>query len=228
MELGTNKVFGYEMLLRSKEIENPEYLFKLAEKQDKLFDLDMHSVGIAFDTINQHKLMFEGIHLFVNILPSTIGNPTSLTKLNMLKSKLKSNVKNVVFEITEEKKEEELMMCKSMVGDMKEQGFMVALDDIGKGDSTLPYVLELEPNIIKLDRYYAQELSNKPKKQKAIELMIKLFGDDTMIILEGLEQEQDVITAKRLGIRYGQGYVLGRPQPLDYYFSRSAGREIVY
>lgn len=100
---------------------------------------------------------------------------------------------------------------------MKKQGFLIALDDLGKGDSTLAYAIELKPHIVKLDHHFSVNLANDEDKQKAIEEIIQLLGEDTTIILEGLEKEVDLLTAKALGIRYAQGYVLGRPQPLDYY-----------
>lgn len=220
IDITTNQVFGYEMLLRSKEIESPEQLFAYAEKQNKLFDLDILSIERAFQTINDSQSMLEGLHLFINILPSTIGNPASLSILQRIKSSLNFNINNIVFEITEERKEAELMMCKHMVGDIKNQGFLIALDDIGKGDSTLPYVIELEPNIVKLDRYFSKDLANNQKKQKLIEMIVSFLGDDTMIILEGLENDEDLLTAQALGIQLAQGYVLGKPRPLDYYLSK--------
>ena len=134
VDLPNNKVFGYEMLLRSKEIKSPEMLFKIAEKQNLLFELDMHSIQKAFETMSTSVSTLDGFHLFINILPSTIGNPLSKEYLTKLKANLKLKKSKIVFEITEAKKEKELMMCKKMVGDMKEQDFLIALDDLGKGD----------------------------------------------------------------------------------------------
>jgi EAL domain-containing protein (putative c-di-GMP-specific phosphodiesterase class I) len=221
IELDTNQVFGYEMLLRSKEINNPELLFKYAEKNNQLYDLDMQSIHKAFEAINESVDTLDGLHLFINILPSTIGNPSSFIQIEQLKSTLKLDSASIVFEITEERKEAELEMCVSMVTDIKNKGFLIALDDIGKGDSTIPYVIELEPNIVKLDQYFSRDLAKSPKKQKAIELMLRLIDNETSLILEGVENEADLQTAKKLGVRYAQGYHLGRPQAINYYLAES-------
>lgn len=216
IDLETNQAFGYEMLLRSDEMGTPDKIFKWAEEQNKLFDLDMRSVTIAFKTINEGISIFDGVHVFINILPTTVENPMSLKNIEQLKPQ-QANVRRVVFEITEDKNGNELATRKAMVSDMKKQGFLIALDDLGKGESALPYVIELEPNIIKLDRYFAIDLATNQRKQRAIKLILQFAGDEAMVILEGLETEEDVATAKKLGIQYAQGFVLGRPQPLEYY-----------
>jgi EAL domain-containing protein (putative c-di-GMP-specific phosphodiesterase class I) len=221
IELDTNQVFGYEMLLRSREISNPELMFKHAKQINELYELDMQSIHTAFDTINNSVDVLDNLHLFINILPSTISNPASLSKLDQLKSNLKSNKATVVFEITEERKEAELPMCVSMVTDIKNKGFLIALDDIGKGESTLPYVIELEPNIVKLDQYFSKDLAISPKKQQAIKLMLRLIDDEAILILEGIENEADLQAAKRLGVRFAQGYHLGKPQDFNYYLANS-------
>ncbi|UOQ48222.1 EAL domain-containing protein [Gracilibacillus caseinilyticus] len=219
VELTTNKVYGYEMLLRSKDMDSPEKIFGYAEKKGKLFDLDMYSINKAFEEINERASELKGKHLFINILPSNIANNFNIQGIEQLKSTLKPTVHNIVFEITEERKEAELLMCKTMVSDMKKQGFLIALDDLGKGDSTIPYAMELEPNIVKLDCYFSQNLAYNLDKQRAIQSIIKLLGDDPIVILEGLEKVEDLYMAKALGIRYAQGYVLGKPGSIDYYLS---------
>jgi EAL domain-containing protein (putative c-di-GMP-specific phosphodiesterase class I) len=72
-DLSTNKVFGYEMLLRSEKVKGPEQIFQYVQEQNKLFDLDMFSIQKAFKTINTELSVLDGVHFFINILPSTIA-----------------------------------------------------------------------------------------------------------------------------------------------------------
>ena len=217
IEMNTNQVFGYEMLLRSKTIPNPELLFRHAKEQNQQLELDLHSIERAFQTINHSNDWFGDLHIFINILPSTIGNPTAVKQIKAWRDTLKLASDKIVFEITEDKKEEELIMCKNMIGNMKKQGFLIAVDDLGKGDSTLAYAIELTPHVVKLDRAFARDLANSSNKQKEIEALVHFFDHDTILILEGIETEADLQAAKKAGIRYVQGYYLGRPQPLQHY-----------
>ena len=216
IEINTNQVFGYEMLLRSKTIQNPELLFHYAKEQNQQMELDLHSIEKAFQTINHSEEWFRDARVFINALPSTIGNVTAVRQIQFWRDTLKLAPDKIVFEITEEKKEDSII-CKHMIGDMKKHGFLIAVDDLGKGDSTLAYAIELTPHVVKLDRAFARDLANSPGRQKEIEALVHFFDKDTILILEGIETEADLQAAKEAGIRYVQGYYLGRPEPLHYY-----------
>ena len=108
-------------------------------------------------------------------------------------------------------------VVKEVTQEIRKEGFLIALDDIGKGESTLRSILEIEPDIAKIDRYFAKNLAECPKKQKALKFMLMLLGEDAEVIVEGFESEADLQKAKELGVPYGQGYFLGRPKPIKYY-----------
>ncbi|MHA6252512.1 EAL domain-containing protein [Oceanobacillus sp. CAU 1775] len=220
IDIKNNHIFGYEMLLRSNEIKNPELLFQYAEQEDLLFDLDMHSIQKAFEAINLSTSDLEGLHIFINIHPSTVRNPITLSQLSKLKADMKLESGKIVFEITEAKKEAELMMCQNMIVNLKNEDFLIALDDLGKGDSTIPYIIELEPHVVKIDRYFSEGLAKSTRKQKVVESLIKLFSDETMYILEGIETEADLEKARELGVRYVQGFYLGKPESFEHYLNQ--------
>ncbi|RIW27423.1 EAL domain-containing protein [Bacillus salacetis] len=69
--------------------------------------------------------------------------------------------------------------------------------------------------MIKFDRYFSQDLSTDSKKQRLLKAIVDFAQGDTSFILEGIETEEDLIAAKDLGIKFGQGYFLGRPEKLE-------------
>lgn len=215
-----NEVFGYELLLRSNQIKNPEILFQQAKEQNQVYELDMHSIQLAFQTMNKYKDWFNDYHLFINVLPATLSKAKALDEIKKWSESSSVPINQIVFEITEDKKEEELIMCQATIGSMKRQGFLIAVDDLGKGDSTLTYAIELKPHVIKLDRKFAKDLANSPLKQKEIEAMGKFFGEGKLLILEGIETEADLVVAKQLGIQYVQGFYLGKPELPSYYINQ--------
>lgn len=217
VDLSANQVLGYEMLLRSEKMGTPAKIFQWAEEENRLFDLDMYSINKAFDTINERKSVLNGFRVFINVLPSTIENPSYVTKLKKMKFIHNPDLSQVVFEITEQEKSEQFFVCKAHVGSVQKQGFLIALDDLKKGDFRFSHVTELKPNVVKLDRYFSSNLSHDLEKQEAIQGIVQFIGDETMLILEGLEEKEDVEAAKKLGIRFGQGFVLGKPKPLSSY-----------
>ncbi|MGY0694728.1 EAL domain-containing protein [Virgibacillus sp. FSP13] len=217
MDLSDAKVYGYEVLLRSEQFPNPEFLFNYAKEQDQLFDLDMKSIHKALTTFNKEAAHLEGLHLFINIFPSTLISPDFHYQLQQLKSEVNISPDSIVFEINEAEKMPDLAVLNRAIMELKRQGFVIAIDDIGKGESSLKTVLELEPNIAKIDRYFTRDLATSPKKQKFIKLMLQLFGGEITIVLEGFECKEDLLTAKAMGVPFGQGFYLGKPKPIRSY-----------
>lgn len=213
----SNKVVGYEMLLRSNRYPNPRELFGYAEQYNQTFDLDMLSIQHAFALINKHYRSLQDLKMFVNVLPTTMNHPEYFTNLQKLQSNLKLGTSKIVFEITEDDKETEMITTQNYVRKLKSQGFLVALDDFGQGDSTIQYVQKLNPHIVKLDRYYTEGLAESFERKTLIDNMLFLLEDSSRFIIEGIETEADLEAAKSLGVRYAQGFYLGRPQRFEHY-----------
>ncbi|WP_430790582.1 EAL domain-containing protein [Virgibacillus flavescens] len=217
VDLKKHKIYGYEVLIRADLFDSPESLFSYASKKNRLFDLDMKSIYMAFVTFKRDTKFMEDAPLFINVFPSTLTNPSFTKNLEKILKTLKVDPKSIVFEINRAEEFSNLSELKVIVSELREQGFSIALDDVGKGESNLLSLLEISPDYAKIDLYFSKDLATNIKKQKLIKLMQDLLGEDTIMILEGLEEEEDLIKAMDLDVIYGQGYFLGKPKPLSYY-----------
>lgn len=220
VDILTNKVIGYELLLRSSKFQNPRLLFNNAKRHGQCYELDMLSIKKAFILINKYHQSLQGLRIFINVLPTTVNHPRFFSNLQRLKSTLKLDTQNIVFEITEDDKESTQKSIQSYVTKLKRLGFLVALDDFGQGDSTIQYVQSLNPHIVKLDRYYTAGLAESFQRQTLIGNMLFLLKGEAEFIIEGVETEADLQTAKSLGVRYAQGFYLGRPKRVEHYISK--------
>lgn len=91
--------------------------------------------------------------------------------------------------------------------------FYLALDDFGAGFSNSALLLEIEPNIVKIDRYFIQKIHENERKYNLVKSFIHLLRvSDTQIACEGIEEEEELELLKSLGSDYGQGYYLGKPE----------------
>jgi EAL domain-containing protein (putative c-di-GMP-specific phosphodiesterase class I) len=94
-------------------------------------------------------------------------------------------------------------------------GVHLAIDDAGAGFSSLRHVLRLEPDLIKLDKSITRNIDKRVRHQSlAAALLTFADGTSASIVAEGIETEAELATLKKLGVPYGQGYYLGRPEPL--------------
>lgn len=202
--LKNNDIIGYEALLRdsSGRWASPVEIFKDAEKKGCRNSLDLMSIKTAFKTFKD-----ESRHLFVNIFPSTLLEADFLPWWD-------TNVPPavpIVMELSENEPVEDWDGLKAATCKLQARGVKIAIDDMGAGYSSFRQWIELEPDFIKLDRYFAEGLSASPRKQKAVRTMVELLSDTAEIIIEGVETEADLGIIKLLEIPYAQGFLLGRP-----------------
>ncbi|WP_051245219.1 GGDEF domain-containing protein [Thalassobaculum salexigens] len=100
-------------------------------------------------------------------------------------------------------------------------GVRLALDDFGQGYSRLRLLHELQPNFVKIDRYFVNGVSADPKRRLFLSRLVDImhvFG--IAMIAEGVETEADFRTCKDLGFDYVQGYLIQKPTTdLDHILS---------
>jgi EAL domain-containing protein (putative c-di-GMP-specific phosphodiesterase class I) len=93
-------------------------------------------------------------------------------------------------------------------------GVRIALDDVGLGQSNYRMMIETRPDYFKADRYLVDGCNKDPYRQAVLESLVSLarrFG--SLVIAEGIEQENDLEEVVRLGIHLVQGYRLSPPVP---------------
>jgi EAL domain-containing protein (putative c-di-GMP-specific phosphodiesterase class I) len=211
-------IFGYEALLRftDESLTNIEEVFEWARKKEKIYELDTISIWYAVDSFPLHRL--NSSLLFINVYPSTVLHLQFKPFIDQLIKKYPQIRDKVVLEINESKIEEDNWKnpeFKKMLMYLKENGFSIALDDIGKGVATFQKIIEMSPNYIKLDRYFSIDLHSTKEKQHFISLLVKFAKNKMGLILEGIEKESDLSQAKLLQVPFVQGYLLGKPQKIN-------------
>lgn len=211
-EVNTMKAFGFEALVRSKLYRNFSAidLFHQAEMQRTLTILDYQLILKA-----QQLFRYKNTHsLFINIFPSTLMDKKFISWWK----EFSSLAPQIVLELSEEEPISDWENLKSVIKVLKKDKVKIAVDDMGEGYSFLKHWLQLEPDYIKLDRCHMTNLINNKTKQKNLEDLVKLIGPSIEIIAEGIEQIGCLEIIKNSGIRYAQGYALGRPAPFDNFY----------
>lgn len=212
------EVFGYEALMRIKDCSNVEIdgVFSKARAQGSLYELDSISVESAVRHFPVRLLNKE--LLFINIFPSTILDERFEPFIKHLRDRYSINPSRIVFELNETIEEELIWgsaVFREKIAALREAGFKIALDDIGKGAATILKIIEHTPDYIKLDRCFSENLSTSKEKQEMIALLLNYTKQKMGLILEGIEREIDLAYARMINVPVVQGYLLGRPQKMD-------------
>ena len=89
---------------------------------------------------------------------------------------------------------------------------LVAIDDVGFGRSCLENLILLEPDIIKIDKRCVKGISRDKSRARSLKRILGVAAVlNTDVVAEGIENEEDLDVLRTLGVKYGQGYLMDRP-----------------
>jgi EAL domain-containing protein (putative c-di-GMP-specific phosphodiesterase class I) len=121
----------------------------------------------------------------------------------------------VVLELTEHVGVDDYSALTEALAGLRRRGVRLAVDDAGSGFASLRHVLNLAPDVIKLDGELVGGLDRDPAR-RALAGALLAFGADigAEVVAEGIETARECAVLRGLGFRLGQGHHLGRPEPL--------------
>ena len=214
IDLKNYTLFGYESLLRASDYSkkfNPGVLFEAASMTGFHSMLDQKARKAAIESrIGQVN---PGLKSFINFLPSTIYNPEfCLQHTFSIINEFGMNPKDLVFEVVETEKIEDVEHLKAVLDVYKREGMKVALDDVGSGFATLEMLTLLKPDYVKIDRSYIDHCDSNIANQQFLNKVLKIAQDIGIYVLaEGIEREEELQYCKEIGFHYAQGYYIGKP-----------------
>ena len=120
----------------------------------------------------------------------------------------------VVLELTERDQIEDLAETRRILSALQGTGVRIAIDDVGTGHSGLSYILKLGVDIIKIDKMFVDALGTDRNSTTIVETLIDLAHNLRMdVVAEGVENFEQVMHLRELGVRSAQGYVFAPPLP---------------
>ncbi len=156
---------GYEGLLRTSHYVNPEETFNLAKTEKQLYELDSRSIHKAALTYHSAGFSKKDGYLFLNVFPSTLTNKNFLPFIKKIITENNYFSQEIIFEISEMEAITDYSRLLKTIDKLKSGGIKFAIDDVGKGNSNLKSIIELDPDFIKLDKYFSYNLYKEPKKK---------------------------------------------------------------
>ena len=133
------------------------------------------------------------------------------------------NSKKVCFEVTETAAIANLSTAIDLITELKDEGFLFALDDFGSGLSSFAYLKTLPVDFLKIDGIFVKDMQTDKVNYamvKAIHEMSAVLDKQT--IAEYVENEAVVELLTEIGVDYGQGFFLGKPEPIENFFAKKS------
>ena len=217
ISLRDGSILGHEALSRitfESEIKNPDMLFTIAEQYNRLWDLELLCRTKALESA--HKFMTPNYNkkLFINVNPHTMHDETfkkGFTKILLEQYEITPN--DIVFEITERNVITDMNNFKETIEHYKSQDYIIAIDDAGAGYSGLNLISDVNPTYIKLDMKLIRNVDKDSLKYALVKGMVEFSNvSNIQLIAEGIETYDELDTIVNLGVQYGQGYFIQKPE----------------
>jgi EAL domain-containing protein (putative c-di-GMP-specific phosphodiesterase class I) len=213
VRLDTLDVLGFEALGRGAHSElstSPSDLFGLAARCRLASELSQLFRTVA---VEEASRLPEGFSIFFNLHPSEMAGDTLIASLREFKRSLRE-AQQVVLEV-HEGVVVDVDTMRWLREQLNELEIGLAYDDFGAGQARLNELAEVPPDFIKLDRSLVRDIDRSVARQDMIQALNRLCEDlEVESIAEGIETEREAAVCRRLGCRFGQGFLFGRPQAL--------------
>ena len=204
VSLPVGEVVGYEGLTRFADGTRPDLAFALAGRLGLGADLEIEAA----------RRILAGAHG----LPEDAWLSLNLSAATLLSVDLRPVVadypRSLMLEITEH----DLVTDYGAVIDAVDRlgGVGLSVDDAGSGYASLRHVYELRPSMVKLDRAWVADIDRDPVRRALIGGLLDFTrATGARLVGEGIERQEEADVLAELGVPFGQGYLFGRPAPID-------------
>jgi diguanylate cyclase (GGDEF)-like protein len=206
------EVVKYEALVRmkdKKEVLSPYYFLDIAKKTKYYPHITRAMIFQAFKEFTDKELSFS-----INIEADDILNEETQ---NFIKNQLENfnDPSRVIFELVESESIHNIAGIKEFIGFIKKQGAKIAIDDFGTGYSNFSYLLDLEPDYLKIDGSLIININTDTKAYNIVKTLVNFAHNlEIKVIAEFIHSEEILAICEELGIDEFQGYLFGKPSPL--------------
>lgn len=214
IDMSTASVIGHEGLIRGpadSPLHSPMKLFNTARKYGMVVELEYLARREVLQSFYNQNATGK---VFLNISPDVLMSKHSrvgetlkyIEEIGLLPQQ-------VVIELTENAPATDYQLLREATHHYRAMGFEIAIDDLGEGFSSLRMWSELRPDYVKIDQHFIHGINNDPLKLQFVRSIQEIATKSgARIVAEGIESEQELSAIRDLGISFGQGYHILRPQ----------------
>lgn len=154
----------------------------------------------------------------VNFSRSSLAQPDFIARLNALCQKYEVDKRYLGIELTETAREPEGVDLKTLIHDLRCEGFQVSIDDFGTEYANLALLSMVEFDVLKLDKSLVDDLASNPKARTVVESIVGICKKmQIRVVAEGIETEEQLAVLRACGVETAQGFLFSKPIPADDY-----------
>lgn len=206
VDLESKAAVGFEGLcrFRSDPQRSPAYWFDVARRLGRSVPLELAALHTVLENVDGIP---DSCFLAVNVSPSTAMAPD-------VREVLLAVDRPLVLEITEHEPFPDGLA--EALKPLRDRGIRLAIDDAGAGYASFNQLLQLRPDVIKIDGSLTSGIDADPAKRALVTAIVRLCGEmGATTIAEAIEKQEEQTTLTQLGVELGQGYLFGKPADIQ-------------
>ena len=219
--------FHYELLTLVEsdgQMVAPSAFLAAAERYRRGARVDRGIVRRALDSIDAlPAALFDNTVYHINLCAQSLVDEQLLALLRERLGSRSRLPQHLLFEVTERTAVENLDASLRFISALRDLGCRFALDDFGKGHCSYSYLRDLPVDMIKIDGGFVRDIDENPINLALVASMSEIghiTGKQT--VAECVESRAAARRLRDIGVDFGQGFALGRPQPIDKFVASSA------
>lgn len=224
VDLRTLELQGVEALLRwqhpRRGLLEPAEFITLAERNGAIVAIGRHVLQEAAMSAGAWQRHGRPLAVNVNVsarqleLDSIIDDVRDALRTSLLEPS------RLVLEVTETALMRDPRATAARLEALRRLGVRVAVDDFGTGYASFAYLRDLPVDIVKLDATFVRNLDRRPEREEIVRTLLHLGSTlGLTTVAEGVETVAELEALRHMGCRLAQGYLLGRPLPLEAFAS---------
>lgn len=211
------KLYGVECLTRGPKrslFERPDVLFDYVRRKKAELLVDWKVIELALAACGKIPL---SIRISINVHASSLGrDPDFANKLQQYAEKAGMDMTRLAIEIVEHAPMWNKPQFRTNVAMLRDKRVMIALDDVGAGQSNYYMILDATPDYFKVDSFIVAGIAADPRRRAIVASLVKLANElGSRLIVEGVEDESTLSALRDLEVELMQGYLFARPMTVE-------------
>lgn len=218
VDITTGQLRGAEVLVRWKKPDGtlvpPAAFIPLAESSGMIRAMTLDLMRRVSDEAGRAIGERPGLKVSFNFASRLFCDESVVKDVYGIFAKSPIKLAQVVLELTERDPIENFAATRQIIAALQGLGIRIAIDDVGTGHSGLSYMLKLGVDIIKIDKMFIDSIGTDRNSSTIVETLVDLANNMRMdVVAEGVENFEQVMHLREIGIRSAQGYVFAPPLP---------------
>jgi FOG: EAL domain len=210
----------HEVLLRMPdergELISPDMFLPVAQEFGLSSRVDLWVLERTLRFLTEHRERLPGQRFAINLAPSTVCRAQLPLEVSRLLRKYSVEAWQLVFEITESSSFGNSPLAAQTLRQLQQMGVRIAIDDFGTGYASYARLKSVDADILKIDGSFIRNIVSNSLDYQIVASICHLARMKKMLVVaEYVETEEIRSAVHALGIDYVQGYLIGKPVPLE-------------